>query len=56
MTAFDLKREQVPRDDVWPPNVARVLNDRAGEDYPVRNQHAEERIRPARRQELEWDR
>ena len=36
---FDLERnEQVPRTDVWPPSVARVLNNRLGEDYPVHHE------------------
>ena len=42
VTAFDLKRnEQVPRTDVWPPSVARVLNSRLGEDYPVRHERTQ---------------
>ena len=35
VTAFDLQRDRDPDEDVWPPDVARVLNDRLGADYPV---------------------
>ena len=36
VTAFDLQRDRDPDEDVWPPSVARVLNTRLGDDYPVR--------------------
>ena len=50
VTAFDFKRnEQVPRTDVWPPSVARVLNSRLSEDYPVRQGRTQE-------QEFDWGR
>lgn len=43
VTAFDPKHDQAPRYDVWPPGVARVLNARLGEDYPVRPNRARDR-------------
>lgn len=39
VTAFDLQRDRDPDEDVWPPSVARVLNTRLGDDYPVRPDH-----------------
>ena len=49
VTAFDLKRDRDPDDEVWPPNVARILNNRLGEDYPVRHERTQE-------QKLDWGR
>lgn len=34
--AFDSRRDYKPRSDIWPPSVARVLNTRLDEDFPVR--------------------
>ena len=36
VTAFDLRTDKRPARDVWPPGVARLLNERLGESYPVR--------------------
>ena len=36
VTAFDPRRDREPRDDIWPPSVARLLNARLDEDFPVR--------------------
>ena len=35
VTAFDAKTDREPREDVWPPAAARILNDRLGTDYPL---------------------
>lgn len=37
VAAFDPQRHRTPDYDVWPPNVARVLNRRLGADYPVQS-------------------
>ena len=36
VTAFQFKRDSVPRHDVWPPEVARILNTRLHTNYPAR--------------------
>ncbi len=35
VTAYDPKSDQEPREDVWPPAVARILNVRFKQDYPI---------------------
>ena len=37
VTAFAPQTDREPRDDVWPPSVARILNTRLGYDDPVRH-------------------
>ena len=41
--AFDPRRDRKPRGDIWPPSVARVLNTRLGEDFPVRRERTPSR-------------
>ena len=33
--AFDPKTDPDPREDIWPPAIAGILNDRLGTDYPL---------------------
>ena len=40
VTAFDSRRAGEPRNDIWPPSVARVLNTRLDEDFPVRRERS----------------
>ena len=40
VTAFQFKRDSEPRDDVWPPEVARILNTRLHTNYPARYERA----------------
>ena len=35
VAAFDPKTDQAPREDVWPPSVAKILNARLGKNYPA---------------------
>ena len=35
VTAFDPKTAREPREDVWPPAAAGILNDRLGRNYPI---------------------
>ena len=38
VTAFQLKRDKVPRRDVWPPEITHILNDRLFTNYPTQEQ------------------
>ncbi len=43
VTAYDAKTDREPREDVWPSNVARILNARLNEDYPILPDYMPER-------------
>ena len=43
VTAYDPRRDREPRDDVWPPSVARVLNTRMNAGFPIRADRAPDR-------------
>ncbi len=43
VTAFDAKSDRRPREDVWPPAVAKILNNRLEQNYPVLPDYKTER-------------
>ncbi len=43
VTAFDAKTDQEPREDVWPPSVARILNAKLKQNYPILPDYKPER-------------
>ncbi len=53
VTAFDAKTDQEPREDVWPPAVARILNTNLKQNYPILPDYKPERG-PSRG--FTWDR
>ena len=53
VTAFDAKTDRRPREDVWPPAVARIFNARLDEDYPLLPDYEPD---PGRSRGIAWDR